>query len=187
MTDTTTTLAALTRDDITAIRAADTVSFHHGPNYGPKIRLSLGGGYSDQPRIYTAREQRLYPQQDGDRTRELRVASSMSGYAEEGFGMWRGQDFPNATGFHMIHSPRYNDEWQTVVSLLRTDDVLTMVWSADNNTGTARDFGLHIDELRLRIDRNGGAPAEKGSTLTFLLTVSMCRDNSARMIRQHGH
>ncbi len=178
----------VTRDDIIALGTADGVSFHHGPD-GAEIRGYLRT-YGGSLRIYTAREQKLFPRTgnvDGERMSVLPVGSKMTGF-NDGGGMWRGEDHPQARAFHTIGSARYDDDWRTVLDLLKTDDVLELHWRADNNTDITRNAGLHIDELRLLVHRNGGKHAEhgKGRTLSLLLDVSTGRDNSARMIRRHG-
>lgn len=171
----------LTRETIAAFRLADSVSFHHTPTDGGEIRLALDGNGDD--RIYTAREQRLFPRTDGprDRMRSVVVGSRLSGYTSNLGPGWNLDSAPEAVAFEMIHSAQFSPDWLTVAALLKPDDVITLEWTADNNTEIIESVGLHHDELRLTIDRAG-----KRRALSFQLEARVGRDNSARMIRQYG-
>jgi hypothetical protein len=165
----------LTRDDITAMTAADSIVFrmHHGDQ--PGIRAIMRGDLAE-PRIYTAREQRLFPNADGrDRTREIHTDGVLHGYADN--AQWRGDDFSSA--FEMINSSQYDHIWQTIVTCLRVGDRITLDFSGDRYTnGYVSKAGLHADALMLRVAR------DKGRELVFLVDVSVCADNSARTVRR---
>lgn len=173
----------LSADMIAAMRLADSVSLHHTPADGGEIRLYLDR--FGESRIYTAREQRLFPQTDigaSDRATILPVSASLSGYGESlGSGGWNLESAPDAVAFHMISSAQFQSEWRTVCALVKPLDVVGLVWTADNNTEIIRDAGLHCDEVRLTIDRGG-----KKRALSFLLAATTGRDNTARMIRRNG-
>lgn len=77
--------------------------------------------------------------------------------------------------YALIQSAQFNDEWRTVAKTLRAGDVLSMEWRANSN-GYVRDAGLNLDELMLHVYR------ENKRVGSYLLVVSVCPDNSARMI-----
>jgi hypothetical protein len=175
-------LGVLTRDDLTALRLADAVTFHHSPKAdgGPRISLHLESRMSDQPRIFTAGQQRVFPTADGrDRRRDIRLESSACGYPSNGSPGWSDADAPNVYCFHMIGSAQFTECWPTIPRLLKTRDRLALRWVADNNTETLTDARLHHDQLRLYVHRAAGR-------LVFPIAASVCPDNTARMIRRQG-
>lgn len=187
MTTTTTTDTALSADDITALRMADSITFHYGPagtSYvGTCIRVYLRGGHTDQPRIWTAREQRLFPEVGNIDTDRIRVImpdrSSLSGYSgSSGMSTWAGSDRPQAVAYHTMH--HRSDEWETITGLMRAGDSVRLSWLAGNNSDVLRKAGFHCDELRLSIHRG------ESRVMRFLITRSVGPHNSARMIRPDG-
>jgi hypothetical protein len=176
-------VGVLTRDDLTALRLADAVTFHHSniTEGGPRISLHLETRMSDEPRIFTASQQRVFPTADGrNRIRDIRLESSAYGYASDGASGWRSADAPHLACFYMIHSAQFSACWPTIPRLLKVGDRLGLHWVADNNTETLTGAGLHNDELRLYVHR-------AGNRLVFPIATSVCPDNSARMIRRQRH
>jgi len=177
-TNTTAVDTALSADDVTALRIADSVTLHHGPpntSYvATCIRAHMRGGYSGAPRIWTAKEQRLFPTVGGAETDRLREVtperSTVSGYD------WPAGTYPNVQAFHMLHHS--TAEWQTIAGLMRAGDTLRVSWTADNNCEAIERVGFHADELRVAIHRNG-------RVMSFLVTRSVGPDNTARMIRHN--
>lgn len=170
----------LARLDLTALRLADAVTFHHNASAegGPRISLHLESRMSDEPRIFTATQQRVFPTADGrGRQRDIRLESSASGYASGGLPGWSSSDARPLFCFYMIHSAQFSQSWRTVARLLRVGDRLALQWVADNNTETLIDAGLHNDQLHLYVHR-------AGDRLVFPIATSVCPDNSARMIRR---
>lgn len=86
-------------------------------------------------------------------------------------------EYDNA--YALIQSAQFNDEWRTVAKALRAGDVLSMEWRANSNT-YVRDAGLNLDELVLHVYRDGKRAG------TYMLVVSVCPNNSARMIAAGG-
>lgn len=89
------------------------------------------------------------------------------------------------TCFEMIHTPGYSEPWKTVLALLRPGDVVFLKWYRGNSNGYTEDAGLVRDEVSFQIHRPRGKP-ESGlapTRLTFLLRVSVCKPNSARLVR----
>jgi hypothetical protein len=187
MTTIDTAIAPLTADDVASLRKADSVTFHYFRGVGV-IRAHLRGGYAAPRRIFTARQQRMFPDTDSysaDRKREIPVMTSMHGYEDGGSTGWRlesGNDRGacNPSAFYMEHSGQYNPEWLTIANLTRPGDMLMLVWTADNNTSYIRDAGLHNDELTIKIVRGGKV------VHTLFVAQSVTPDNSARMIHRYG-
>jgi hypothetical protein len=163
--------APLTAADITALRTADYVSFHQYDGIGKIVANAHGRG---EQRIYTAREQKLFPTASHlDRSRVMVVDSAMHGYTsdDEYFGGRK-----DGRAYASVSTPSMSDHWQTLVSLLRAGDVLTLRWSASNNTDNHKSVGFHADELRVLVRRGD-------KVLTFLVDYSVGPYNSARMIQ----
>lgn len=155
--------------DLKALRQADSVSFHFCDGKG----LITGHKRLRNPGPYAGREESY----------DIAVESE--------FFSTRGVK-PNS--FTMFHSAKYNDVWPTVVRNLKKGDKLILVWCADHFTngylGCARvgptdrkgdphcgaGMILHADALYLKVVRGN-------LRLQFLLDVSVCVDNTARMIR----
>jgi hypothetical protein len=173
---------SLTREDIAALRAADSYSFHHhrSADDGPHMMIAYLHSYGQ--RIYTAREQRLFPSPHAntDRMRAIPVESAAQGYADGGETTWfSGRDGEQtARAFATIGG--HSSTMRTIMGLLRVDDRVVLQWRADNNTDNIRAVGFHADELRLNLI----GPGKRD--LMFLVTTSVGPDNSARMIRRHG-
>lgn len=81
------------------------------------------------------------------------------------------------TCFHMIHSPQYSEEWMTIVGLLKAGDDLVLRWTAGNSNGYLDEAGLHRDELALVVMRGK-------RRMVFRIATSVCKDNTARMVRR---
>ena len=133
---------------------------------------------SDEPRIFTAAQQRVFPTADGrHRIRDIRLESSAYGYASDGMTGWSSADAPHLACFYMIHSAQFSACWPTIPRLLKVGDRLALHWVADCNTETLTDAGLHNDQLRLYVHR-------AGDRLVLPIATSVCPDNSARMIHR---
>ena len=84
-----------------------------------------------------------------------------------------------ARAFHM--QSRYDwadNETNTFFAQLKPGDTITARLTANNNNGYLNTAGLFMDELRLCMRR----PNVK-KELVFLIAVSVCPDNSARMCK----
>ena len=160
----------LAAEDVAALRVADAVTFHtfRGRGY-VRAHKRVGPGRD----VFTAREQRLYPDPDGrERLREIGADYALASAERPGAlaaTQW--------AAFYMIGMAQYVPSWQTIAALLRTGDVLQLAWLADNNSDNIRDAGLHADELRLHVMRSG-------RVMTFQIAHSVTPDNSARMIHR---
>ncbi len=167
----------ITKDDIAAFKAAGSVTFHHykGTSY---IRLHTDKAFSDDTPIYTAREQRLFPQTDvgRDRSRQIDTGHQIYGYKIDA-GVWDDTSDPGCSAFYMFHF--HSPELRTIADLLRAGDVLTLNWSADNNNDNHSEAGFHCDKLRLTVTRGD-------KVMTFYIASQGGPDNSARMISRYG-
>lgn len=149
----------LDRDDVKALRNADAIAFRHTPE-GSTIEC-----------IKKDRDE--YGEKE--RRREITVLGTVfNGYDSDG-GRSRGEEMHY--GFAYFGSAQYTESWRTVASLLKVGDNLRLEFRTDDGTnGYAKTAGLHVDELYLRVER-------AGKRLYFLLDVSVCQNNSARMCR----
>lgn len=174
-----TEIPVLTRDDIAALRAADDVTLHVFKGRGC-VRARLRG-YSAQPRIYSAREQRLFPDVDAQldwRTRDVVASHSVVGYSERASMEWSDRSDPNYYAY-----ASFVDEavWRTIAGVMRPGDSVHLSWIADNNCGNTREVGFHHDELRLLLTGPEGK-----NRRTFLARVEVGPDNTARMVQRYG-
>ncbi len=168
MTTTTETVVGLTSLDLKALRQADTVSFHHH-NGQSSIRASKrirNPGPFDAP----------------EKDYEFNVYAEFYGKHVNGFSA------ETAACFAMEHGCNYSEEWRTIVSFLKSGDVLSLVWSADagsNNylensrvvEGHGKGERLYADRLYLGIKRGD-------KQFKFFLQSQICPDNTARMIKR---
>jgi hypothetical protein len=169
-------VGTLSVDDVAALRIAETVSFHvhKGETY---INASIDVQRVGEPRIFTAREQRVLPQADDwNRKRHIPTGGGARGY--DGDSSWRGDE--RTTAFEMVHSARYSDTWKTIVSLLKVGDVLSLDFCGDGGSnGNTKPYGIHVDTLHLNVRRGD-------QRLRFLVDFSACVDNSARAVKRFG-
>jgi len=165
--------------DVQALRRADAVSFHvHDDN--AYIHACLTTWAFAQPRIYTATEQRLFPDGDShDRRRRIEVTADIVGFDDQ--GRWHERHLPGAAALTSIHAARLDDVWRSIAAFLHVDDIVALHWRADNTNKIqhAADAGLHADELRIGVHRGG-------RRWVFLLDVLVSADNTTRMITRTG-
>ena len=123
----------------------------------------------------------------------LTVASTLTEYNRNGNGCGIATRDKRQNAFEMIHGAQYDGAgWLSLCKVFRAGDVLRLHWVAGNNNGYVQDANLNRDELHLQIFRrksgkNGGNPRTGSDNFPmfaeFLLSVQVCRDNSARMVR----
>jgi hypothetical protein len=137
--------------DVQALQCADRVSFHCHEAQGC-IHADLTTWPLTEPRIYTPKQQRLFPDPDGvDRRRRIEVDTSIVGFDHT--RRWHERALPGAGAFHSIHAARLDEVWRSIVAFLRVGDVITLHWRADNTTDPVAAAGLHRDELRIGVQR----------------------------------
>lgn len=149
------------------LRDARSVSFHFTPGVGAEIRA-----------------------RDGDEARlDISVAGNVHGYDHHASS----RAMPLCRAYASILSAQFSETWKSIASVLRTGDRLMLDFRADHfangytkavtggQTYDGTSFGdIHVDALFLRIER-GEAPKVK--RLKFLVDVTACPNNSARMIQ----
>lgn len=147
---------ALTTEDIRALRGADSISFHARWLDGEVSESLIRGRKRDA--------------ENSDYVSALvHVGSTFS------YGGAIVRDNPDVRAYESCLSAKFHEHWTTVVSLLRTGDVLTLVWSANGHrNGIAKEHGLAVDSLDIRIDR-------KRRRMTFGIEQRVSEYNSARM------
>jgi hypothetical protein len=167
----------LTADDVAALRKANRVAFQTTSDGVTAIRAILDkGSYSDQVAVYTAREQRLFPETrtiGDDRERTIRCQGRCTDYGDG--------DRRSGEGYTAFHLDMFahTTEWQSIAATLRAGDTVTLHWVASNNSDVTRGAGFVRDELRICF----GAGSR---TRTFLVDVQVGPRNSARMVKPAG-
>ncbi|WP_426513105.1 hypothetical protein ACPPVO_22165 [Dactylosporangium sp. McL0621] len=170
-------IGLLYRSDVYALRAADTVIFHTS-GAGACIDACLSSAAFTEPRIYTTRQQRLFPDGDRlDRRRRISVAADIAGFGTD--HRWHEHHLPGAAAVTVIDACGLHEVWRTITSLLRPDDVVRLHWRADATTDAVADPDLHRDELRLSVLRGQ-------RRWMFMLDVQL-RPEPARMITVAQH
>lgn len=162
--------AGLTADDVKALRQADRVCFYFVRSEGSTIKA-------------VKEVKKTGPFDDRTREHEFRVATAFNGKHENGDRV----DVTNAHCFAMAYG--WCEEWATIAAFVKVGDELRLNWYADG-AGNQYTEGatvapgkhesgaeIHPDKLTLRIQRG-----EK--RFAFLVAVSICPANTARMIRR---
>jgi hypothetical protein len=160
--------AEITRDDIRAMRMAESVHFHthEGRSWIVVELQNYGSG-----RIYTASEQRLFPdvrRYAGERSRKIAVATQ------------RLEDYSGRTGdYHAFATWCPKEVWLTIVAALRPHDRLGFLWVASNNSENMRAVGYHHDQFRL-----SASDPDRKNHRHWIVQDQVGPDNSARMVRR---
>ena len=159
--------------DVQALRGADAVSFHTTGDGVARIHACLSSAAFGQPRIYTARQQRLLPDADHrDRRRRIEVAADIAGFDAQ--RRWHEHHLPGATALTIIDAAQLDEVWRSVATFLRPGDMLRLHWRADSPTDALSDPDLHRDELCIAVTRGA-------RRWMFLLDVQV-RPDPVRMI-----
>ncbi len=141
----------LSLSDVQALRAADTVTFHTTDG-GSFIDACLSSAAFAHPRIYTTRQQQMFPDGDRlDRRRRIAVPGDIAGFDDA--RRWHEHDLPGAAALSVFEVAQLDEVWRSVTALLRPSDVLRLHWRADDPTDALGDPALHRDELRLGVTR----------------------------------
>lgn len=145
---------ALNRQQIRALRAADTIAIHARDEKSATITATLKATESDPF------EKRL----------DIAVESRFESFAP-------GSEFDGA--YALMTSADTSAHWQSIASTIRDGDDVRVIWSSDAATTQAlREAGFHGDVLRIEIARDGGE-----ARYAFDLLTAVCGNNTARMIR----
>ena len=168
----------LSRDDVTAFRMAQRVAFVVRDDGTAYMRASLRESWTDETRIFTVREQRLFPATHdlGGRDRKVPCAQRVCDYHPN---RPLHDERARYDCFYYDQFARQNDEWLTIAGAMRPGDQIQLEWTAGNDSPVMNAVGYHRDELRLKL-----ANADGGNIRFFLVAVQVGPDNTARMVRQ---
>jgi hypothetical protein len=164
-----------------ALLMADDVCFylHEGRSW---LVCSLGARHA--PRVFSRHEQLVFPDDGalpGSRAVSIGCGVSLHGYSGDYWGStWHGDRDNRAHCFAMLHGAKSNRAWQTIATLVKPGDRLTLSWAADNNNDLITAAGLHADQLSLLISRGARTVYE------FVVRHEVAPDGPARMIRRNG-
>jgi len=172
---------ALTAMDRRAMLTAEQVCLHY---YEGRSWLACSLRRREAPQVFSRQDQLVFPDtrevMPGERNRDIGCSVGLSGYVGESGAMWHGDPDGRAQCFAMVVAPRLSRVWQTVATLVKPGDRLTLAWTADNNNAVIREAGLHADSVSVLVSRGARTRYE------FVVCNQITPDNSARMIRRHG-
>lgn len=151
-------VTTITRDDVLAMRNATWIGFWHestGAFTCRAVRERKDNGYNVEDR------------------RDIPLAgSSVTDYSAK---------YTHDPGNKHIACATINLYHDTVIAtftkLLRAGDGLFLRWTRGNDTDTLREVGLHCDELKIEVKRDGKY------IYNFLLEYRVAPENTARMVR----
>lgn len=176
MTEQPTEGGGLSREDVAALRKADSVTFHRtkGEAY---LRACLDRHIDDTTKALRA----LFPVFRDERNRDRRIEATdgIGGY-DGNRRWWVADDDVEVRCFYMLHHADMSTEWQTIAAQLRPGDTLRLRWLAGNDNENLERAGMHRDELRLMVTDS------RGKGRAYLVAIEVGPDNSARMIKRHG-
>jgi hypothetical protein len=166
--------------DLQALRRADTIRVHAADGVGV-IDASVTTLAGEAPRIYTATEQRLFPEPVGhQRRRRIAVAADIAGFDSQ--RRWHDHQLPGATATAVIDGAQLHEVWRSVAAFLRVGDIVRLRWHTATSTATntstdadrPADACRHRDEFLIEVRR--------GKRMwTFLLDVAV-GPSSPRMV-----
>ncbi len=158
-------IGTLNKMDIKALQQCDTVSFH-------RIRT---GSRMDNLIAATKRLKNNGPFDDRERKHTITCTATIRVFKNDDVFASSSQD---ATCFACIVTAQYCEEWQSIVSILKAGDTVSLEWvGGDNNCYMNRQTEkLYHDRLFLCIKR-------KDKKMKFHVCNSICPNNTARMIR----
>lgn len=148
-------MAELTKDQIKALKTADTVCFRRITNEDKSIKetIELHKKVKDSP-------------WNEEKTIIIELTASNT------------LTFKQFDAFSMIGSCQFDNCYMSVTNILKPGDELTLSWEKDYLTSNLlKDAGLHGDVLLLKITR------KNNKSLIFNINQSITLNNSARMIQ----
>lgn len=160
--------AILTLNDVKALRQCDQASISHTGPAGSgegKIRcikkLDQDGPFSPDEREYV-----------------IMCESRVRNYSGDGI-QTDGYDVLFKC-YELLYNYRSSvTEFGTLASLAKVGDELSLNWLGSRN-GYTRDAGLHMDSLHVHLKRGK-------QTFSFMLSVGVCPENTARMIQRRSY
>lgn len=162
---------ALTAADLRKLRTADTISFHRSPD-SSGIRVSKD---NPAPTGHTTLWEHEIPCHST-------IKACYGSYQPP-----NGKPLAEVAYCHyyLSHGNNIHEPWHTIASLLKTGDRLELEWTRDAYTnGYQEKARLHGDRLQLVVHRGTG---DRKKTLLFLIAISICEDNTVRLIRRGAY
>jgi hypothetical protein len=163
---------ALDKLALAALRKADRISFHH----------------SDGKSVIRATKENKPSERDPFAPRETVITvpceARITDYERGGFlgtDAYRDDLRGYAAFAWLSHAQSADCIWQTIASILKAGDELTLYWQRGGLSHQAmKDAGLHGDALHLRVRRGD-------KRLLFLIDTYCGHDSTVRMVRLSGH
>lgn len=173
------TTTGLTKNELAALRQADSICFDHSLNGHTGLRAVKRGKapFFEEHRVEVPCKSTVYISGDGVD--------------------WDTRCGKHAQCFAWIHSAQFNEEWRTIVRLLKPGDEVELRWVGNDDNGyvkrarvTERDeschdaglgMGLCHDRLYLKVRRKGK------QVYSFYVDDSVCPNNTARMVKPYGY
>lgn len=162
-------MTGLTRNDIRAMRMADSVHFH---TYQGRSWIVVELRNSNDDRIFTVAEQQLFTETgkySGERSRDIAVDCA------------RLEDYSGRSGdYQAFVSCCPKEVWLTIAAALRPGDMLGFHWVASNNSYGMTRIGYHHDQLRL-----GASDPKRKNNRHWIVRDEFGPDNFARMVQRN--
>ena len=173
-------MLALEKKDLQALRKADTLVFHHDR---PENNKNGTAGRIRCIKRTSQAELERDPYAPEDREYEMELDSWVdicSDAIPESMTISEFRDKIRASEV-LYPYPSYvgGNTLSTVIGLLKAGDILKLRWYYGDGNDYMKRANLHRDHLELKIERPGKS---KTKLMTFLLRVSVCEDNTARML-----
>ena len=149
----------LTKDNLKAIRQATDICFRFADGFN-------AGKHTIEP------SKRIKDPVYGETS--ARAVIDVSGRLEA-YGNKQGDIYE---AFYYLGSCKFDPVWQTIISLMRADDDVTLLWLANNDSEAMTEHGVFNDELRIVITRGK-------KTLTFSVYSGTYTNQTARMCRRN--
>jgi len=157
-------LRQLTREDVSHLRKAGSISFYHSDGKGEIVaRRNETNPGSDDPKNWNY---------------EVPVYSRVSAGYKEPTGL------KEVASCHVLITMANNvhEVWSTIARFLKLGDRIWLDWRRDSMTnGYMEKHNLHGDRLKLYVHRRKGDRFEQ---FMFVVEVQCCENNTARMIRR---
>jgi len=169
----------LTKVDLAALRKCTSMVFDHH-------RAGTNGSAQGAIRCIKRRtlgEQEADPFGGDSVTYPIPIANSLVRVYTEGLDIEATKALrEQLRGCEVLNNGHESDVCTTVGKIAKVGDIIRLEWLYDSNNGYVKKTDLHVDRLYVIIHRPGKAYKQ----FRFLVCVSCCEDNSARLLRRHG-
>lgn len=170
----------LSKQDIQALKLADTVVFHHD-RLGDRKNGTLGRIRCIKRTKQSELDRDPYAPQD--REYELEVDSWVNLAHDSVPDGESSSDFRDKIRGSEVMYPYHGyiggNSLSTCINLMRAGDIVKLKWFYGDGNHHTEKANLHRDHLELQLERPG---KKESKLMTFLLRVGICEDNTARML-----